>query len=201
MSRAATVHLSARRAHFVLLVALLLCLQWDAAPVAHHVAGLADRPGVEHEVRDSLRGLNPGLEPRTLQRIGAAVARCETFYGLDPKLVTAVIQVESSARPWVRSPKGAVGLMQVMPHMMEPMALAGNATTIESNLEAGCSILAGNIRRLGEDNGISAYFWGSQIRSPAYLEKVRRARDVAFGPLQLASGAADPGGVLRSAAP
>jgi hypothetical protein len=66
--------------------------------------------------------------------------------------------------------------MQVMPHMMEPLGLTGNAATIESNIEAGCWILASNIRRLGEEKGISTYFWGSDIRGLAYLEKVQSAR-------------------------
>jgi soluble lytic murein transglycosylase-like protein len=114
-------------------------------------------------------------EERT--RIAAAVLRYSAQYSLDPELVTAVMLVESAARPWARSPKGAVGLMQVMPYMMLPMGLAGNMTTIESNIEAGCFILANNIERLGEENGISAYFWGSDIRGVAYLEKVRQARE------------------------
>jgi soluble lytic murein transglycosylase-like protein len=128
-------------------------------------------------VSSVLGDINPSLDPRTLARIGAAVIRYSSEYDLDPALVTAVIRVESSARPWVRSPKGAIGLMQVMPHMMTPMGLAGNAATIESNIQAGCAILAGNIRRLGEERGISAYFWGSKIQGVAYLEKVREARD------------------------
>jgi hypothetical protein len=90
--------------------------------------------------------------------------------------VLAVMLVESNARPWAHSPKGAVGLMQVMPHMMQPLGLAGNLATIESNIEAGCFILSHNIRRLGVEDGISAYFWGSEIRGVAYLEKVLEAR-------------------------
>jgi hypothetical protein len=127
-------------------------------------------------VRELLATVNPNLDPSELSRITAAVFRYSDKYGLDPELVTAVLLVESSARPWVRSQKGAVGLMQVMPHMMEPLGLTGNAATIESNIEAGCWILAGNIRRLGEEKGISSYFWGSDIRGLAYLEKVRSAR-------------------------
>jgi hypothetical protein len=119
---------------------------------------------------------NPNLSSAERQRIGRAVLRSSGGYGLDPQLVTAIILVESGARPWALSPKGAVGLMQVMPHMIETLILAGNLTTIESNVEAGCWILADNIRRLGEDNGISAYFWGSDIRGVAYLDRVRAAR-------------------------
>ena len=74
------------------------------------------------------------------------------------------------------SPKGARGLMQVMPHMVRPMGMVGNLSTIETNIEAGCIILADNIRRLGEADGISAYFWGSEIRGDGYLERVRAAR-------------------------
>ena len=124
-----------------------------------------------------LRDVNPLLDPVEGDRIARAVIRYSGKYELDPELVTAVLLVESSARPGVRSPKGAVGLMQVMPHMMAPLGLVGNAATIESNIEAGCWILADNIRRLGEDAGISTYFWGSNIRGLAYLERVRAARE------------------------
>jgi len=119
---------------------------------------------------------NPNLSGAERQRIGRAVLRSSGDYGLDPQLVTAIILVESGARPWALSPKGAVGLMQVMPHMIGTLVLGGNLTTIESNVEAGCWILSDNIRRLGEDDGISAYFWGSDIRGVAYLDRVRAAR-------------------------
>jgi soluble lytic murein transglycosylase-like protein len=127
-------------------------------------------------IREHLAALNPQLTERQQERIASAVLRSSARYGLDPSLVVAVIAAESGARPWVRSDKGAVGLMQVMPHMVPPRVLAGNLTTIESNVEAGCSILADNIRRLGEEDGISAYFWGSKIRGVAYLDRVQEAR-------------------------
>jgi len=119
---------------------------------------------------------NPHLSSAERRRIGRAILRSSADHGLDPHLVTAIMLVESGARPWALSPRGAVGLMQVMPHMTEARMLAGNLTTIESNVAAGCSILADNIRRLGEDDGISAYFWGSDIRGVAYLDRVRAAR-------------------------
>jgi len=120
---------------------------------------------------------NESLSTVERERIGDAVIGCQERYGLDPTLITAMIWVESRGRPWARSPKGALGLMQVMPYMAEPLGLAGNFTTIESNVEAGCRILADNIERLGEADGVSAYFWGSNIRSAGYLNRVRAARD------------------------
>ena len=144
----------------------------DAAPGAsatgRDVAGDIDR---------RLDQLNPHLTAPQLERIRAAILRYSQKYSLDPLLVTAVIEVESAARPWARSPKGALGLMQVMPYMIRPMGLAGNPSTIETNIAAGCMILADNIRRLGESDGISAYFWGSDIRGGTYLNRVRAARD------------------------
>lgn len=119
---------------------------------------------------------NPQLAAPELSRIARAVLRYSAKYDLDPELVTAVIMVESSALPSARSPKGAMGLMQVMPAMLEPLRLVGNFTTVESNIEAGCLILADNIRRMGEADGILAYFWGPNIRGGAYLERVRAAQ-------------------------
>ena len=123
-----------------------------------------------------LAELNPHLTPGQRERIETAVDRYSAKYGLDPVLVAAVIEVESSGKPWAHSPKGALGLMQVMPYMIRPMGMAGNPSTVEANIEAGCAILAGNIRRLGENDGISAYFWGGNIRGPGYLNRVNAAR-------------------------
>jgi hypothetical protein len=137
----------------------------------------ADLGSVSSRVASLLHRVNPSLSPDESDRIGAAVARYSAKYAIDPQLVTAVLLVESSARPWARSNKGAIGLMQVMPHVVASYGVAGNLTTIENNVEAGCLILADNIRRLGEEDGISAYFWGSRIRDASYLERVQETRE------------------------
>jgi soluble lytic murein transglycosylase-like protein len=123
-----------------------------------------------------LRALNPQLSERNLQRIAVAILDSSNQYRIDPVLVTAVMWEESDVRPWARSEKGAIGLMQVMPHMSAPIEMAGNLTTIESNIELGCLILSDNIRRLGVEDGISAYFWGSNIRGVSYLHRVLEKR-------------------------
>ena len=144
----------------------------DAAQQSARSRDALDVPAVAR----ILGQVNPALSARERTRIAAAVMRYSAKYQLEPELVTAVLLVESSARPWARSPKGAQGLMQVMPHVYAPLGMAGNVATIESNIEAGCLILAENIRRLGEENGVLAYFWGSDIRGARYLQRVREAR-------------------------
>jgi soluble lytic murein transglycosylase-like protein len=131
---------------------------------------------VSQRIVSVLERANPYLGSELSGRIAGAVLRCSTDHELPPDLVLAVILVESSARPSARSPKGAIGLMQVMPHMFERLELPGSVAHVESNIGAGCMLLADNIRRLGEADGISAYFWGSEIRGKGYLERVRTIR-------------------------
>ncbi|MAE93973.1 MAG: hypothetical protein CL910_04880 [Deltaproteobacteria bacterium] len=171
------------RAQLALLVAVVaLCLSGAGRPALPEtqelpVAEEAPAPALEAVITTQLERLNPHLAPASIERIQAAILDSSHRHGLDPLLVLAVIEVESHAKPWARSPKGALGLMQVMPYMMRPMGLAGNPTTIEANIEAGCMILSGNIQRLGEADGISSYFWGSEIRGLSYLNRVQAARD------------------------
>jgi soluble lytic murein transglycosylase-like protein len=176
---------TARRAWTWCLVLLGALLVLDAPPVRFEraidvVSAEAEieatRAAVRAALEAHLRDRRSALSAEETERVVEAVLRSSRRYGLDPFLVTAVLIVESDARPWAESGKGAIGLMQVMPHMAEQLPLAGNLSTIESNVEAGCFILADNIRRLGEAKGISSYFWGRRIRGVAYLEKVQQAR-------------------------
>ena len=160
-----------------------MTLSGSSAPrmAAEPTPEVAESPAVAAALPEAIRGelvrLNPHLAPAWIDRIQAAIQASSKRHGLDPALVLAVIEVESHGRPHARSPKGALGLMQVMPYMMRPMGLAGNAMTVEANIEAGCMILSGNIQRLGEADGISSYFWGSQIRGVGYLNRVRAAQE------------------------
>lgn len=167
------------RRKIVVLVVLAALLLLDGGPSSSASPRLASHRGGAPEleaVECAMGRLNPALSPRERERIGRAVLReSERYAEIDPGLLVAIFRVESSGRPWARSPKGALGLMQVMPHMVESLGVAGNHTTIESNIEAGALILAENIRRLGRDDGISAYFWGSDIRGVGYLRRVHAA--------------------------
>jgi soluble lytic murein transglycosylase-like protein len=68
--------------------------------------------------------------------------------GVDPLLVAAIVEVESGFRSAARSPRGAVGLMQVLPETASLVGVAEYADPRE-NLRAGCRFL----RWLQEDFG------------------------------------------------
>lgn len=185
-ARPSTLSTRSRRVGTWGLVALGALLVLDAPPIQFEkglgvVDGRAEidevRAAVTTALADHLRDRNSSLSREEQNRVIEAVLRSSRRYRLDPYLVTAVLLVESDARPWAESGKGAIGLMQVMPYMAEKLPLAGNLATIESNVEAGCFILSDNIQRLGEAKGISSYFWGRRIRGVAYLEKVQEARE------------------------
>ena len=89
---------------------------------------------VPDEVLDEVRG-PAGSDLRAL---AAEVAR---RHGLDPDLVLAVVGVESGFRPEAVSPKGAQGLMQLMP------ATAGSLG-VEDVLDPAQN-LDGGVRHLG----------------------------------------------------
>jgi soluble lytic murein transglycosylase-like protein len=131
---------------------------------------------VKLRVVAALRAKAPRLDPSLSNRIGDSVARCQREQSLAPDLVLAVLMQESSGRPGARSPRGAIGLMQVMPYMYEELALPGSVSHVEANIEAGCRLLADNIRRLGEEDGISAYCWGNTVGNDHYLRRVQKLR-------------------------
>jgi hypothetical protein len=53
------------------------------------------------------------------QRFTPDINRIAVQYRLEPALMHAVISVESAYNPWAVSPKGAMGLMQLMPDTAE----------------------------------------------------------------------------------
>ena len=95
-----------------------------------HLPPAAVRGYVPDEVIDELASALTGGE---VVRLAEAVARKR---GLDPALVLAVVSVESGFRPEAVSPKGAQGLMQLMPRTAASLRVS-DALDPEQNLDAG----------------------------------------------------------------
>lgn len=117
-------------------------------------------------------------------RLSALVDRHARARGLDPALVDAVVRAESAYRPQAVSPKGAVGLMQVMPDTGRRFGVR-DLEDPDSNLKAGTAYL-GYLLDLFSDLSLAlaAYNAGEGAvarhgnRIPPYPETQAYVRDV-----------------------
>ncbi len=129
---------------------------WACAAVGAVLAVLADRSA------DARRSDTPSQEGRATlvarerpwvadrPEIDSAVVAAAARNRLDPALVQAVITVESGHDPDAVSPRGAVGLMQVLPETAAWLGLPEAADPAQG-LEAGCRYLAALLEHFGGD--------------------------------------------------
>jgi soluble lytic murein transglycosylase-like protein len=84
------------------------------------------------------------------------IDRASVAHGVDARLVRAVIQVESAYQSRARSPKGAMGLMQLMPETARRYAVA-NPFDPAANVEAGTRYLKSLLDRFPLNIALAAY--------------------------------------------
>jgi len=96
------------------------------------------------------------LEPAADVPYGAIIDRVSAEQHVPAKLVRALIQVESAYHERARSPKGAMGLMQLMPATARQYAVADPYDPV-SNIEAGIKHLKGLLQRLPVAWALAAY--------------------------------------------
>ena len=95
----------------------------------------------------------PPLPARPFAEIIDAVS---VRHGVNPALVYAVIEVESAYRPAARSPKGAMGLMQLMPATVERYSVT-DPFDPTANIEAGTRLLRSLLDRYDVNSALAAY--------------------------------------------
>jgi len=131
------------------------------------------------------------VSPAERKAVEEAVHAMAPGFGLDPQFVLAVIAAESAFDKTAVSPKGAQGLMQLMPQTASRFGVS-NAFDPVQNLRGGMTYLAWLIDQFGGDLdlALAGYNAGEkaveQYRGiPPYQETqeyVRRVRSVYRGP-------------------
>lgn len=108
---------------------------------------------------------------------GRLIDAVAASHGVDPRLVRAVVQIESAYRPDARSPRGAMGLMQLMPETANQYALR-DPYDPASNLEAGIRHLKSLLERFDLPLALAAYNAGEDaVRRYGGVPPYRETRD------------------------
>jgi soluble lytic murein transglycosylase-like protein len=88
------------------------------------------------------------------QNLARVIEKYALRYGVDQDLVWAVIRQESGFNPQALSPKGAMGLMQLMPGTAARMGVA-DAFDVEQNIAGGIKYLERCLSQFNEDVGLA----------------------------------------------
>ena len=121
--------------------------------------GYVDVPS--NEIERFEKDLTPDLlvtKPPEPKNLDQAISEISERHQIDPDLINSVIRAESNFNPRAVSPKGAQGLMQLMPHTASQLGV-GNAFDPQANVEGGTRYLRELLERYNFDliKALAAY--------------------------------------------
>lgn len=99
--------------------------------------------------RNAIARINPRLNSQQLDTITASILTFSEHYRVDPRLVVALFIVESGFKPTATSPKGAMGLGQLMPGTARGLGVSNPYDPVQ-NVEASIRLIRGHLNKYGD---------------------------------------------------
>ncbi len=138
--------------------------QWMSTPVKHKVGERPSPPGANPAGGNVAPLVKKGAE----KKFHTYILKACNKHGVDPSLVKALIYAESGYNPQAVSAKGAVGLMQLMPNVIDALGIKDAFNPVH-NINGGVRYLSELIGYFDGDvyRGLAAYNAGiARVEQP-----------------------------------